>query len=440
MTIAAIFALRVFGFMAILPVLSLHAHIYTGASAKTIGLAIGVYGLFQALLQIPMGRCSDRYGRKPVVMLGLLLLALGSLVAANATSMTGLILGRALQGAGAIGSTLNAWCADVTDAEMRTRAMAVIGMTIGATFMLAMVLGPWIVDIWSLSGLFWVTFFLAIVAMLVVSVRLPGQHTPTHATLVPERMVRVLAQPQLQRLNFGIMALHATYTATFIVLPKALQHVVHMPLWKLYLPMLVVAALVSVPSMILAETKGRMRRIFLSSIVVLMMATSCWGLGGQGLSMLASLQCFFMAFTVLEALLPSLTSKYAPVSGRGTAMGVYACAQYLGIFIGGTVGGMVHHYGGSPYVFLSCVGLLLMWFCCAWPMSMPGRVTEKVYALTMHDGLNVTELVAALQQLLGVQAVAWAAEEAKMYLKVDKSLFKEEACLALINPKKPDVA
>lgn len=441
-TIAAVFALRVFGFMAILPVLTLYGPLYAGATAKTIGLAIGIYGLFQALFQIPMGRLSDRFGRKPIVMVGLLMLAIGSMVAACATSITGVILGRALQGAGAIGSTLNAWCTDITDASMRTKAMALVGMTIGATFMLAMVLGPWIVSVWSLQGLFWVTFGLAIAAMLLVSLWLPGNVAITVATMVPERMTRVLAQPQLQRLNFGIMALHATYTATFVVLPWMLKHHLghHDGLWKVYLPMLVVAAIISVPSMILAETKGYMRSFFLGAIVIMALVMCVWGSQHSGWMVLVGLQCFFMAFTVLEALLPSLTSKCAPVSGRGTAMGIYACSQYLGMFVGGTLGGIVYHYQGSTSVFVACFVLLCVWLVWAWNMAIPGRITEKVYDLLVPNTVDVSALMQALRQLAGVQAVQWVAEEAKMYLKVDKSLYKEEACLALLKLNKPDMA
>lgn len=439
--IALVFALRVFGFMAILPVLSLHAGSYSGASAKMVGLAIGIYGLVQALCQIPMGSWSDRIGRRPIVLIGLTFMLIGSLIAAYSHSMLGIVLGRGLQGAGAIGSTLNAWCADLTTSKMRTKAMALIGMSIGVTFMLAMVVGPIIVSIWQVKGLFFVTALLACIAMGVVQWSLPSGANDKefrHKTTLPELFKMVVSDRNLIKLDLGILILHAVYTSCFMVLPVVLSeqygHLV--PLWLLYLPLLVVAALVSIPGVIMAEAKGKMREVFLFTI--LLMAFVQIGLVNTHFFhywLLVMLWLFFTGFTLLESLLPSLASKSAPVGSKGTAMGVFSCSQYLGIFIGGVVGGWLSTHVGSTGIYWFSFGLILVWYLLALTMKMPASWTERSYSLIDLDKVELQKLLAKIGKLKGVCAVKWVDDETRIYLKVDSDAFKEDACLELLKSK-----
>lgn len=375
--LAAIFALRMFGLFMIYPVFSIYAlgHLQ-GASAASIGLALGGYGLTQALLQIPLGWLSDRIGRKVVITGGLALFATGSVVAGVSDSITGVIVGRVLQGAGAIGSTILALAADLTHEQHRTRAMAIIGMTIGASFAVALVGGPLLDNLIGVPGMFMLTAALAVFGIALLQLVVPDPETsPVHpdAESVPGMFRSVLADPQLLRLDFGILTLHMMLTASFIALPLAIQNAAGLDSqhqWQLYLPALVAAVLVMVPFIILAERRGHMKIVFLGAIVSLAACELALALGHRDLVTVAvALTLFFAAFTMLEALLPSLVSRLAPGPSKGTAMGVYSTSQFLGIFIGGGAGGWVFHYFGLMGVFVFAAVSALIWFVVAMPMT-----------------------------------------------------------------------
>lgn len=354
--IALIFALRIFGFMAILPVISSAAVNYSGYSVFLVGVVIGIYGLAQACLHIPMGFLSDKFGRKRIVLFGLMLMLLGSVVAASSTSIYGLILGRAIQGAGAIGSVLNAWCTDLTTESQRTRAMALIGITIGATFFLAVILGPYIVAKSSLAGLLWLNVILAMIAMFITMfLPEPGELKPAK---FKQHIKAVITNQNLLKLDYGVFAVHASYTALFLLIPAWVNSYVGPEhAWQFYLPVLLCALLLALPAMFFAEAKGKLRTILLMTAGLLFVSQILFAWHGQ----LIAIFMYFAAFTILEALLPSLLSKSAPLGHKGTAMGVFSCAQYLGIFAGGALGGwLLHHTSATTVIYMGAL-LSFVW-------------------------------------------------------------------------------
>ncbi len=377
--LAAIYGTRMLGLFLILPVFALYAEHLPSATPVLTGIAIGIYGLTQAALQIPFGLLSDRIGRKPVIVGGLLLFAAGSVVAAMAEDIWMIILGRALQGAGAIAAAVMALLADLTRESHRTRAMATVGVTIGFAFTLALIAGPLLEGWVGVPGLFWLTAVLALAAIIVLLgvIPTPARHdVHAEAEPVPGLFGRVLRDPQLLRLDLGIFSLHLVLTALFLALPLELVEA-GLPSGRhawLYLPVMVGGMALMVPLVILAEKGGRMKEIFLAAIGLLGLAQlglyamqgSLWGLG---LALLA----FFTAFNLLEATLPSLVSRLAPGHIRGTAMGVYSTAQFSGAFFGGLSGGWVHQHYGTGMVFITGALITLVWLLSAQGLEVPRR-------------------------------------------------------------------
>jgi len=373
--LAAVFAARLLGLFIIYPVFAQLAEGMPGASPQTIGLALGAYGLAQGLLQLPLGVLSDRMARKTVVAAGLGVFVLGSVVAALATSIDGVIVGRVLQGAGAVGSTILAMVADLTREEVRTRAMAVVGVTIGLSFGLAVLLGPPLAAATGLSGLFWITAGLGLVGVVVTL-----GPTPTPAASPPRgpawpSLVGVLADGELLRLDFAVFVLHAVLTALFMVVPTILARSLDLGVggeWKFYLPVMVAAMAAMVPAILMAETRGRMKEVFVGAVAVI--AASLIGLAAAGSSALTAavaLTAFFTAFNVMEAILPSLITKCARPDAKGAATGVYSTAQFLGIFAGGAGGGVALAAGGATAVFTFAIVLTLAWLAVALTMRQP---------------------------------------------------------------------
>ena len=369
-TTAGILASRLFGLFLILPVFTLYAETLGGYTPFLAGLALGIYGLTQACLQLPFGIASDRLGRKPVIAAGLLLFAAGGVIAALADTMHGVIFGRALQGAGAVSAAVVALLADLTRVEQRSKAMGVVGITIGAAFLVSLVLGPVLAALVGVPGIFWLTAALALLglAILVLGVPTPvrarGETEPVRAALTA-----VLRERHLVRLDIGVFALHAALTAAFVVVPPVLvRHGgvdpdVH---WMLYLPLMAVSALPLFPLLGLAERPGWLARVFAGCVLVLALAQLGLALGHRSLAGLAiGLTLFFMAFNVLEALLPSLISKAAPAHAKGTAIGVYGTFQFLGAFVGGAGGGWVYGQWGAGAVFAAIALGLGAWFLLA---------------------------------------------------------------------------
>lgn len=370
-SIASLFALRMIGLFMIVPIFSLYAHTLHYATPFLIGVAMGCYGLTQALLQIPFGLWSDRVDRRSVIALGFILFALGSIVAALSHSIWGMIIGRSLQGAGAVGSATNALLADLTREEQRTKAMAVVGMTIGLSFFIAMMLGPILSNWLNLSAIFWLSTGFAVIGLWILYRAVPSSQNPpaslrsaTPFTKGGEWFV-LLREPKLLRLNFSILFLHAIFTASFIALPFALQNTAGLSeqhQWYVYLPALLFAFIVILPFIRPTEKKSKQQWIFLSSISLLIIAEFLWWSLQHSIWGIASgLWLFFTGFTLLEALIPSAVSKLAPPDKRGTALGINSCYQFLGIFAGGSLGGWLFAHLAINGVILACVALSILW-------------------------------------------------------------------------------
>ena len=380
-SLGGIFALRMLGLFLVLPVFALEARRYPGGEDPLwLGLAMGIYGLTQGLLQLPFGMASDRFGRKRVIVLGLIVFALGSFWAAAATDLTHLLLGRSLQGAGAVSAAVTAMLADLTRDEVRTRAMAWLGSTIALMFALSLVVAP-VLTVWiGFSGLFWLTGALALLGVGVVIWWAPP--APPAPPLAPGqahgRLADVMAHADLMRLNFGVFVLHAVQLAMWVAVPSLLvQSGLNKSLhWQLYLPVVVVS-LLFLGVVFAMERRGHLKKMFLLSIgliAVLQVGLLVQSLGTPSLSSLAVLLLvFFCGFNALEATLPSLASLIAPRAMRGAALGVYNTLQSLGFFVGGLAGGWVVKSWGSPALFLSCGAAMLLWLLLAWPMQNPVR-------------------------------------------------------------------
>ena len=370
--LAAIFGLRMLGLFLILPVFSVYApSIPGGDNIVLVGMALGAYGLTQACFQIPFGMASDRFGRKPVIVIGLLLFALGSAVAALAPSMEWTIVGRVIQGAGAISAAVTALAADLTREQHRTKVMAMIGSSIGLVFAISLVAAPAIFSVAGMAGIFWLTAFLALGAIVLLLRAVPPAPTFVAAPRVPFSMV--LRDSRLLRLNFGIFTLHLTQMAMFVVLPNLLVTTGNFPVtehWKLYLPAVLLAFVFMVPAIIFGERRGKVKEVFIAAVALLLLTEVSFALSTESFPMLAaSLIAFFVAFNVLEATLPSLISRIAPPQAKGAALGVYNTTQALGLFLGGALGGWLAKIEGPVAVFSLTTVLVACWLAVAWRMA-----------------------------------------------------------------------
>jgi MFS family permease len=410
----------------ILPVFALYAENLEGSTPFFIGLAIGIYGLTQAIFQIPYGMVSDRIGRKPVIIIGLLIFAGGSVVAAMADTMVWVIAGRALQGMGAIAATIMALTADLTREENRLSAMAIIGMSIGVAFAFSLIMGP-ILDSWiGVPGIFWLTAALAMAAILVVKFVVP---TPVrsgyHRDTMPAKaqLKKVLADVQLLRLDAGIFILHMLLTATFVVFPLALRDSAGLAAdqhWKIYLPVMILAMLLMIPFVILAEGKHKMKQVFSTAVMGLGIAELGFMLLNDSLAgMVFALFLFFTAFNVLEATLPSLISKVSLPDHKGTAMGVYSSCQFMGAFVGGALGGLVYGQFGMNAVFGFTALMAVVWFVLASTMDSPRYLSSHMIRVGQVDEKRAQFLVNELTSVRGVAEAVVVIEDGIAYLKVD---------------------
>lgn len=374
-SLSMVMALRILGLFMILPVFSLYAAKLHGVTPTLIGLAMGIYGLTQSIFQIPFGILSDHFGRRKIIAIGLFIFVLGSIISAMTDSITGMIIGRALQGTGAVGSTIMAMIADLTRSEHRTKAMAICGMTLGLSFSLAMMLGPLFAN-WI--NLFWLAAIFSGIAIILLFTWVPTPVKETwHREAEPDmtQFSSLLKEPELLRLNVGIFLLHAIFTASFVILPLSLRNLAGLHenhQWLFYLPTLIAAFLLSVPFIIIAEKKHRLKPFFLGAIAVLGLAELLlWFFAHSLLLSAVSLLLFFAAFSLLEAFLPSLVSRTAPPNRKGTALGIYSSSQFLGIFVGGMLGGWLYGVLGLVHVYLFCVVLTGLWFVIAFGMKKP---------------------------------------------------------------------
>jgi len=380
-SLALLYSFRMLGLFMVLPLLALYAADMPGATPTLIGLALGVYGLTQAVLQIPFGWLSDHVGRKPVIVGGLVLFALGSIVAGMAESVPGIVAGRALQGAGAIASTVMALVADLTREEQRTKAMAVVGMSIGLSFAVALVLGPVVAAAGGLSGVFWFTAALAVAGVGIVLLLVPTppklgiEHTEVGAR--SGLIWHSLRNPALARLNFGVFVLHFILMASFLLVPVFLEQSAGIDRenhWMVYLPTLVLSIVGMVPLMIVAERGGRLHEVFLLGIALVFTAIALLGFTSSTVIFYLGLWLFFVGFNYLEATLPSLVSKTVIAGGKGTAMGAFSTCQFLGAFAGGAAGGWILQYMGTTSLLAVCLTLAALWGLVVLPAGQSAAV------------------------------------------------------------------
>lgn len=430
--LASIMATRMLGLFMILPVFSLYARQLPDVTAFLTGLAIGIYGLSQAILQIPFGMLSDRFGRKSIITIGLLIFAIGSIVAATSTDIIGIIIGRALQGAGAVAAAILALLADLTREEHRTKAMAIIGSSIGMSFIIAFALGTLLNHWVGVPGIFWFTALLAIVSVAILHFVVPN---PTHSHFhrdtepVPTQFKRVLTDTQLLRLNFGIATLHFLLTALFIELPIALK--TQLPVehhWQVYLPVMIMAIITIVPFIIFAEKRHHLKFVFVGAIGLLSLSQISLLYAHQSIaSIIFGLFLFFTAFNLLEASLPSLVSKIVRPESKGTAMGVYSTSQFMGAFLGGAGGGWLHHNYSMNIVFIVSAILAGIWFILAMTMQQPRYLNSHLLNIGQVNEQQAKQLTQKLMNVKGVVEAVVIAEDGVAYLKIDKQTVDFEA-------------
>ncbi len=421
--LSSIFALRMLGLFMIIPVFSVTGQTYQHATPALIGLAVGVYGLSQAILQIPFSLWADRYHRKTLIVIGLLLFALGGAVAAMSESIYGVIVGRAIAGAGAVSAVVMALLSDVTREEQRSKAMAIMGMSIGLSFTVAFSLGPWLTSVVGISGLFWVTCIFGVLAIFTLFlVPKTTRHHRNFQQGYMSQLKQVLKMQDLNRLHFSIFALHLLLTAMFIYLPSQLITFAGIPLSKhgmVYLPLLVASLFVAFPSIILAEKYRKMRGIFITAIAAVVMGLAILSFGEYSkYILLVGLALFFIAFNVMEALLPSWLSKSAPIQSKATAMGVNASAQFLGAFVGGTVGGQLLMLNNTGLGWGILTVIALVWLLISFGLKQPRYLSSIVLALPEH--ISTSEWTEKLLAFRGVEEVVVMAEQNVAYIKLDK--------------------
>jgi predicted MFS family arabinose efflux permease len=367
LSLSLVFFLRMLPLFMLLPVLALAAESYQGSTPQLLGLALGVYGLTQASLQIPFGMLSDRWGRKPIIILGLIIFMLGSLLAASSDSIYGLILGRALQGAGAVAAAIMALAADLTSEQHRTKAMALIGVSIGAAFSIAFVIGPLLFPYIGINGLFYLGIGLAALAIVTLVIFVPNPVDQQISTTNSKQNLRtVIFDKYLMKLNFSIFTSHMILMANFVVIPIALRDFAQLSPashWQVYLSVIFASLFIMVPFIIFGDRLNKTKTFYISSIMLIL--ASQLGLAFLHIdlsSIIIFLIIFFGAFNYLEALLPSEVSKASQPDTKGTAMGLYSSSQFIGIFIGGLAGGFFHQAYGITSVHLFCLLATLLWF------------------------------------------------------------------------------
>jgi MFS family permease len=437
-SLAALYTFRMFGLFMLLPVLALYGTEYAHHSPFLLGLALGAYGVSQALLQIPFGVLSDRIGRKPLILVGLIIFVLGSVVAALADSVYGLILGRFLQGGGAISAVVMALLTDLTSDENRTKAMATIGASIGVSFSLAMTAGP-LLAVWGgVGAIFWLTAVLGLVGIYILLKLVPDVAKTTtskrEAVAVPSLLGATLKHPQLLRLNVGIFVLHFVLMSSFVVLPLMLQDQLQIAReyhGLIYFPLLAFAFVLMLPFVIIAEKRRKIKSVFLIAVVLLLVAELALMLvSSSRVFALLVLFVFFIAFNILEATQPSMVSKIAPAGAKGTATGIYSTCQVLGVFGGGALGGWLLQEHSADAVFLLNAVLVLIWLAVAWSMKPPHFLASVLIPLRGQDHQTLADRLRAVD---GVAEVVIVASENTVYLKVDQRRVDRKQLAAIVD-------
>jgi len=429
--VGGIFALRMIGLFMIVPVFSVYGENYAHATPFLIGLAVGIYGLGQAIFQIPMSLAADKFPRKPIIFLGLILFAVGGMIAANATDIYEVIIGRALAGSGAVSAVLMALLADVTREEMRTKAMATMGLTIATSIMLAFAFGPLLVGSLGISGLFWLTSGFAVLAMLLLMVVPTPMRVLKHNLdnkTIGQQLATVLKIGDLNRLHISIFALHLTMTAIFVILPHQLSDVLGLSVRQqglVYLPLLFIGFAIAIPFIIIAEKKRKMRQVFLGAIALMTAALALLALGSQvGVGIILGLLLYFIGFNLLEATIPSWISKRAPVANKATAMGLNSSSQFFGAFVGGAMGGLLLSQPNllAWGILATIMGAALLLII---PIAQPPYLSSTT--VTIPKDINIQDWSRQMLAVDGVDELVVMAKEQVAYLKLDKTQLTDDS-------------
>ncbi len=428
-TLAGIFALRMLGLFLILPVFSVFAKTLPGGdNLMWAGIALGAFGLVQAIFQVPFGIASDRFGRKPVIVFGLVMFAAGCVMAAWAPNIGWMIAARALQGAGAISAAVSALAADLTRDQHRTKVMAMIGSTIGLVFAASLVLSPALYRWVGMDGMFLLTGGLSLAAIPLLLSAVP---TPERLSVAMPRVPfsSVLGDGQLARLHFGVFAVHMVQMGMFLIIPRILVESEHLPLtehWKIYLPVVLLSFVLMVPAIIYAERKRQLRRVLLAAILLLGVTQLGLLLSGDAFwPIVGLLFLFFTAFNIIEASLPSLVSRIAPPQARGAALGVYNTSQSIGAALGGAVGGAIAAHFGPHAVFSFTTVLAVIWWIWAQGMKNPPLLAEREIAIDPH--IEIASFRSELLALPGVREAVVLPEQCKAFLKVNPERWSDAA-------------
>ncbi|EKD70187.1 MAG: hypothetical protein ACD_46C00608G0005 [uncultured bacterium] len=427
-SLSSIMGLRMIGLFMVLPIFSLYAAQLKGGTPILVGIAIGIYGLSQALFQIPFGALSDRWGRKPIILIGLIIFSSGSLLCAFSTSIYLMILGRALQGIGAVGSTILAMMADFTRENQRTKSMAIAGMTIGFSFSVAMFLGPMLTKWFAINQLFFLATLFGVIGIFILFFAVPTpENSHWHRDTEPElkSFLQLLIAPELAKLNIGIFILHAIFTASFIVIPITLTQFAGLSAnqqWHFYLPSLLIAFVISLMLIGFAERKQRVKPYFLIGILMLLIAEICLFLSLIHHALIIfGLGFFFTGFSLLEAFLPSLVSRTAPATRKGSALGIYSCAQFSGIFAGGVLGGWIYGKFSFSGVYLFCLALAFIWLILAYFMQPPRYLVMQMLRFLPAKHPDWESIAEHLRNIPGMAEVTFIAEESMAYLKMERA-------------------
>ncbi len=422
LALALVYVLRMLGLFMVMPVIAIAAMDYPDYSPLYVGLAVGGYGLTQAALQIPMGMLSDKWGRKPVIMLGLAVFALGSFIAAMSDTMLGMVVGRVLQGAGAIAGAIMALATDVSRESQRAKVLAVIGIAIGFSFYLAVLLGPLIANAWGMAGIFGVTGLLALLCMPLILWVVPQTSIVSSGDTLPQKgqLSTLFFSSQLWRLNVSVLLLHMLITLLFTQLPLTLLNfdLALEDHWSLYLPVLG-ASIVGLVIM-MGMARGRTPKSYLfTAVVMLAVALACLsGLDQRWWLVLSACILFFVGFNYLEANFPALVSSIAPAGQKGTAMGIYASFQFFGAFLGGILSGVITELASREIVYAIGAGAALLWLVLLMGLKEVSRIQRVTLAI--NGGSAKSHIIDALMGQPGVEEVTLNSNHDAVYLKVTR--------------------
>lgn len=439
--LGCVFFLRMLGIFMVLPVLTTYGINLKHSSETLIGLAIGIYGLMQAIFQIPYGLMSDKIGRKPLIIFGLVLFIIGSIIAASTESIWGIIIGRALQGCGSIASPIMALLSDLTKEQNRTKAMVFIGINFGVSFTIAMLIGPIITDIFGIKGLFWIMSLLAVFCILIIIFIVPS--TKYHvfnreSGVLKSKISQIFLNKKLTKINIGILFLHTFLMFTFITLPEKLK-LLNFPInqnWKIYFFTMIISFLFAVPVIFYAEVKRRIKSVLISSIALIIISEFIlFTINNHIWMLILAVQLFFFCFNLLEAILPSLISKETPAGYKGTAMGIYSTSQFIGIAVGGGVGGWLNEHFQSSVPFLVSAFLAIIWFFISLSMKEPSYLSSIRIVLDKNElcFINNQLLIQKLKNNPGVYDVLVVPEEKSLYIKIDTKITNRFRIESFIN-------